>query len=192
MTPFISKLANQSSLFEFLHDPRYFELVQTYSSWNIYEFIYGKYPVIYGWEDNSFSTNWTYYEEYSTKNAEWRFFTDGMILQMSVSGNAKAYFQNFALPDFNTSEYNYVFARVKGSSNALWNFRLYSQNGELADFPYWSHPPENWKIITFKIDGPLKESIIDQAILAIQSTNNNTATVYVDFYAVFKYDSFLG
>jgi hypothetical protein len=188
MSPFISKLSNESLLIEVFHDPHYFTLVKSFEDWNLYESIAKKYSIVYGWEDNSFDANWKYAKDYSTLNANWSFNTDGDVLNLSVSGNASVCFQDTMMPNLNMSEYNYVVARVRGSPNTQWLFRLFSKDGLSYDYPYWGSPSEQWQTMLFSIaDTPLQGKTLDQSMLVIRSTNNDSATLYVDFYAVFKY-----
>jgi hypothetical protein len=147
--------------------------------------------IVKGWEDNSFTENWTYIEELSTRGANFNFTSNGDILTLNVSGNAKITFQYNALPLINTTEYPYVACRVKGSSNARWLFRLISQDGKIGyDFPYWETPSDNWTVYAFNIaDTPLKNNVLDRRIyLGMQSIDSNRATLYIDFYMMFKYE----
>jgi len=188
---FTEYLSNRSILLDIVRDPRYFELI-SFKNWDLYEFIQGRKMVVIGWKDDSFTSNWTYIEGYSTKNANWSFISDSDVLTVTVAGNATVYFRYLGLPFLNTTEYQYVACRVRGSPNARWLFRLFSQDGSLSyDFPYWWKPSEDWDIYPFSIaETRLKDQLLDQqAFLDVKSVDSNPARIYVDFYFIYKYES---
>jgi 4-amino-4-deoxy-L-arabinose transferase-like glycosyltransferase len=117
-SPFMKKLSRESLLPSVLHDLRYFMLARSFPGWNLYKSTEGGSLIVKAWEDESFSENWTYSEQYSTTGANWSFTSDGNVLTVVVAGNAKASFRYFEIPPINTTEYPYLVARVRGSINA--------------------------------------------------------------------------
>jgi len=189
-TQFTEYLSNNSRILDVVRDPRYFQLF-SFQNWNLYESIQGTKSVIIGWKDDLFTSNWNYIESYSTKNARWSFTSEGDVLTVTVAGNATVSFRYLGLPLLQTTEYQYIACRVRGSSNARWLFRLFSQDGSLSyDFPYWWKPSGNWETYLFRIDQtPLKDQLLDkQAFLDIKSVDSSPATLYVNFYMIFRYE----
>jgi hypothetical protein len=132
----MQQLSAGSILLELVKNPRYFMLVTSSVGWELYEILKAE-KLILGWEDDAFVSNWTYYEKYTTQNSSWTFTSDGNILKVTISGNARVSFQYLGIPSINTSVCHYVAVRVKGTTNARWWFRLVSNEATSYDFPYW-------------------------------------------------------
>jgi len=188
-TWFEERLLKNSTFSHLINNPEYFRYMGL-SGWKIYEFIKGRYFIVKGWEDSSFTENWEYVESLSTKGANYSFTSDGDVLSVSVAGNATVVFRYFGLPAINTTEYPYIVCRVKGSPNARWLFRLISQDKKVGyDFPYWWKPSENWETYVFYIaETPLKDKLLArEAFLAVKSIDSNPAILYIDFYFIYQY-----
>jgi len=197
--PFTEYLSNRSILLDIVRDPRYFKLI-SFKNWDLYESIQGRKSVVTGWKDDSFTSNWTYYTTYidggvqNPEGSTYSFRSDGGVLNFTISGQGHVCFKYFGIPPINTSEYRYVAVRVKGSPNARWLFRFISRDDVGKDFPYWAAPSQNWRIYTFDMttewEGTFKNKVfIPDAYLQLKSVDSKPATVYIDFYMVFKYES---
>lgn len=187
----MEKLSTKSMLLELVKNPRYFALVVSSEGWELYEILKAE-KFILGWGDDTFVSNYTNLEEYTTTNSSWSFTTDGSMLKVTVSGNARVSFKYVGIPSLNTSVYHYVAVRVKGTTNARWLFRLISNEPQATswDFPYWGTPTENWNIYVFDINNTLlKDKVLRaDAELDFKSVDVNQATIYIDYYLIYGYE----
>jgi hypothetical protein len=192
-SPLTVKLSTASLLLDIIQDPRYFVLDRSFSSWTLYELMgTGKLTIVQGWMDDSFS-NWNYTEDYSTVGTYYDFSSDGTVATINVAGNSRANFKYGEMPRINITEYPYIAYRVKGSPNARWGFRLYAENGQIGvDFPGWQTPTTYWSISTLNMtETQLEGQLLDPgAFLSVKSVDNDSATLSIDFYMIFKYEPY--
>jgi hypothetical protein len=192
-SPLTVKLSTASLLLDIIQDPRYVVLDRSFSSWTLYELMgTGKLSIVQGWMDDSFS-NWNYTEAYSTVGAYYDFSSDGTVATINVAGNSRANFKYGEMPRINITEYPYIAYRVKGSSNARWLLRLYAENGQICyDFPYWQTPTTYWSTFILNMaETPLRGKLLDPgADLAVKSADNDSATLFIDYYMIFKYEPY--
>jgi 4-amino-4-deoxy-L-arabinose transferase-like glycosyltransferase len=186
----MQKLSDQTILLCVLHDPRYFRLAISFPAWKIYESIVGKAFVVEAWDSHFSQQEWVYDKDYSTESGNWS-FSNTDVANIDVAGNTQLAFRYSNLPSINTTMFRYLAVRIKGSDNARWLFRLFSQNGTSYDFPYWGVPAENWDIYVFDLSAtPLKNVMLgSQVYLDVRSVSNNTATLNLDSCMIFGYSS---
>jgi hypothetical protein len=185
-SPFIGKLSNGSLLINVLRDPKYFQLAESFEGWSLYESISNEFTFVTGW--NAASHDWTFYEKYSSDNASWKLASDGQTINVTVSGNSTVALQSLSLNGLNTTELQYVYSLVRGSSGIEWQFCLYSYNGRNYNFPWWGNSTENWQTNVYSINNTyIQNSILSQAIITVKNTNDNPATLCLD-YQLFNYN----
>lgn len=133
--------------------------------------------------------DWTFTENPQAIGLNYNFSNTAGVLNLTVWGEAENFvsFQYKKLPPLNTSEFRYVFCLVKGTENAQWLFRLFSNDGESYDFPWWGTPTENWQLYVFDfatIPVFQNATLRNDAYLNLKTTDGKSATVYIDFYQI--------
>lgn len=181
----MEKLNEESLLFSVVHDPTCFVMIKDFNSWKLYELLEGRYLLIKGWEETSFTENWTYYRGNYTN-----FESSNNVLSISVPGNTTGVFQYSGMPNINTTTYPYLTIRIKGSPNTRYALRLISEHAEIGyDFSGPDALSENWAANTFNIaESPLEDKLLySQTYLYVQSADLVTATLFVDLLMIFTY-----